>query len=272
MAGSCIEVKTECVANLKGLLKFAKDFKPALKTCGLYMYKSVVRTFGSGGHGMWKPLSPATIARRRKHSNMPLQDTGRLRRSVTGMGGDSVYELTNTYLVIGTNVEYAAVHQYGHTFVRVPRAGSAVLKWKKKKSNGKQGWVFSSKKWQKNNPASGKYKPAKSVVKIQVTKLNKAGKTVKVWKNATKDMLDANGHLKPGAHSGASKVVHTPGHTVKVKQLHVKWASGFHTDHTSIYYQTVPARPFLVIWDEDEKALCGIIERYAIKSWNEGDV
>lgn len=56
----------------------------------------------------WKPLAPATIARRRKGSSTPLLDTGRLRNSITRRvlaGGNGVE--------IGSNVIYAAIHNFG---------------------------------------------------------------------------------------------------------------------------------------------------------------
>lgn len=55
----------------------------------------------------WHPLAKATIARRRKGSSKPLLDTGRLRNSIAsrllGAGG----------VEVGTNLKYAAIHQFG---------------------------------------------------------------------------------------------------------------------------------------------------------------
>lgn len=59
-------------------------------------------------YGMpWRPLSPRTVARRRKGSSKPLLDTGRMRNSIT-------YRLIgSTGVEIGTNTVYAAIHQFG---------------------------------------------------------------------------------------------------------------------------------------------------------------
>ncbi len=42
-----------------------------------------------------------------------LQDTGRLRRSYTGRGQDSIYELSTHQLAFGSTVRYARIHQEG---------------------------------------------------------------------------------------------------------------------------------------------------------------
>lgn len=50
----------------------------------------------------WRPLNPAF------RTGQPLRDTGRLQRSITSqVQGDAV--------MVGTNVRYAAVHQFGAT-------------------------------------------------------------------------------------------------------------------------------------------------------------
>ncbi|MEQ8511226.1 MAG: phage virion morphogenesis protein [Algiphilus sp.] len=54
----------------------------------------------------WEPLSPVTIANRRRGSSVPLRDTGRLANSIEVVASlDSI--------LVGTNVEYAGTHQWG---------------------------------------------------------------------------------------------------------------------------------------------------------------
>ena len=66
----------------------------------------------------WRPLSPVTIARRRKGPNASisdkiLQDTGKLKGSFnTGKPGN-VFKLTNKEVTVGSNVQYAATHEHG---------------------------------------------------------------------------------------------------------------------------------------------------------------
>lgn len=86
---------------------------PMLKEIGETMVASVLRNFEAEGRPTkWAPLSPMTIARRRnqnKGSIKILQDTGRLKNSIT-------YDITRyggTAVAIGTNVEYGRIHQLG---------------------------------------------------------------------------------------------------------------------------------------------------------------
>ncbi len=54
----------------------------------------------------WAALSPVTIAKRRNSSSKPLNDTGRLKASITSNA--SQHEVT-----VGTNTIYAPTHQFG---------------------------------------------------------------------------------------------------------------------------------------------------------------
>lgn len=60
----------------------------------------------------WQPLSPTTIKlrmKRHKSGNMKiLQDTGELRRSVK-------YKAFPKYVIIGSNLKYSRIHQFGGT-------------------------------------------------------------------------------------------------------------------------------------------------------------
>lgn len=54
----------------------------------------------------WAELSPVTVAKRRNASSKPLNDTGRLKASITKNA--SQFEVT-----VGTNTIYAPTHQFG---------------------------------------------------------------------------------------------------------------------------------------------------------------
>ena len=54
----------------------------------------------------WKPLSPNTVANRRKGSSAILQDTGRLRQSFD-------YKLTPDAVIVGTQSKIASYHNDG---------------------------------------------------------------------------------------------------------------------------------------------------------------
>jgi len=62
----------------------------------------------------WNP-SQAAINR----NGMTLQDTGRLRRSVTSIISDTDYSLNNDSLKIGTNVPYGKYHQEKRPFLMI---------------------------------------------------------------------------------------------------------------------------------------------------------
>lgn len=90
-----------------------KKPQPALKQIGELMVASIHKNFEEQGRPTkWAPLSPMTLAMRRnkdKSSIKILQDTGRLRNSIT-------YDATRsggTAVAIGTNVKYGKIHQYG---------------------------------------------------------------------------------------------------------------------------------------------------------------
>lgn len=94
------------------------DFTPLLRRIGEACEKFWVNKFRAEGPG-WKPLQPATLARRRKEGAGAkiLRDEGRLFASledaISSEGG--VFELSSHHLAIGTNLKYAAIHQTGGT-------------------------------------------------------------------------------------------------------------------------------------------------------------
>lgn len=81
--------------------------------CGRVV-KLITRKFAQSGPG-WVPLSKRTLQRRRKRGKgaKPLLDTGRLRASVVAEGEGSVKEITAIGFRLGTNLQYAATHQFG---------------------------------------------------------------------------------------------------------------------------------------------------------------
>lgn len=72
----------------------------------------VDRKFQKSGPG-WVPLSERTLKQRRAGSSKPLLDTGRLRASAVGRGEGSLYAVDSQSLTVGTNLGYAATHQFG---------------------------------------------------------------------------------------------------------------------------------------------------------------
>lgn len=121
-----VEIKDEEVKRLFNRLSArVKDLTPAMKEIGEIVRSSVVKNFVSGGRPQrWKPNAAATIMRgisrrqftkkgalssgasRKLSKGKVLIDTARLQNSITAKAGTDRAE-------IGTNVEYARIHQLG---------------------------------------------------------------------------------------------------------------------------------------------------------------
>jgi len=104
------------VALLKKAGEKAKDLRIPLKRCGILMLSSIDKNFRAEGRpNRWAPLSPMTIAMRRKKGKGAkiLQDTG--------MGkGSIVYEVVSDQKVqIGTRRDYMRIHQEGGS-IKIP--------------------------------------------------------------------------------------------------------------------------------------------------------
>ena len=93
-----------------------KGKSKALRLSGLHMLRSIDTNFRAGGRPAWAPLKVATIAR--KGQSTILVQSGRLRKSVTRT---SSMKQSENELRIGTNLEYAPVHQFGYPQKRIPK-------------------------------------------------------------------------------------------------------------------------------------------------------
>lgn len=130
MAGVSVEVIDHVTPMLHKAIQSLADFKRPLEMAGQYMFKETIRQFETEGlrsGKKWDALQASTIRRRKKRSSAILQDTGRLRASVTSRARASIYELGRDYLRIGTNLEYARIHQKGGTIQRVSKPGSTLF-------------------------------------------------------------------------------------------------------------------------------------------------
>lgn len=78
-----------------------------LKKASIYMERSVDKNFRAEGRpSKWEPLAPLTKALRRGKTFRILQDTGRLKGSIS-------HKVFKNHAVVGTNVEYAQLMQEG---------------------------------------------------------------------------------------------------------------------------------------------------------------
>lgn len=131
MSGATIKIQYDD-KELKTLLSTLKErtgnLTPAMKEIGQIIRSSVIKNFMVGGRpDKWKPNAFATImgsigrkkdftkkgrvraaSSRRLSGGKVLIDTGRLRNSITSKAFKDRVE-------VGTNVIYAAIHQFGGT-------------------------------------------------------------------------------------------------------------------------------------------------------------
>lgn len=95
--------------------------RPLMRAIAGALETETEKNFANQGRPHWLGLSPRTLKRRGGGRPMILQDTGRLAASIsTSYGRD--------FARIGTNVVYAAIHQFGGIIKRAERAGSGALR------------------------------------------------------------------------------------------------------------------------------------------------
>jgi len=115
--------------GLKALLSAmearGKDLSPFFKKSALIMIRSFNENFRQEGRpSKWKPLSPNTVAGRRKGSKKILQDKSLLRQSVTARSAPgNIQKFSKDSLKMGSRQKTAAWHQGGtKPFTIVPRS------------------------------------------------------------------------------------------------------------------------------------------------------
>lgn len=117
-----IEVRDQGIRELLGeLRRKSEDLTEVMETIGTLIFRSVEKNFAAegrwsvvnsfiGGSRKWDQLKPSTVARRKKMGKGPhpiLQVSGGLAASVQTL------QVTKDSVVVGTNKEYAAMHQFG---------------------------------------------------------------------------------------------------------------------------------------------------------------
>jgi phage virion morphogenesis protein len=115
-----IEIKVDdkkIESLLRRLAKKASDLSPVMREIAGIMQDAVEENFEQGGRPPWKPSRRAI-----EQGGQTLIDTGRLVSSIS-----SRYSAASAEVAAGTNVEYAAIHQFGG---KIP--ASTILPRKKK--------------------------------------------------------------------------------------------------------------------------------------------
>ena len=110
-------------SDLERYKKLFSDFTPLMTEFGIQVSQIWTSIFRKQGDPKWVELSERTLRQRRKEGKgaQILRDEGRLFNSLTTRSAGTVYNLTPLSLEIGTNLEYAAVHQLGSTTKKIPR-------------------------------------------------------------------------------------------------------------------------------------------------------
>lgn len=121
MTGASIQIRSndaEIAARLEGAGAALGDLRPTMSAIGAAMLFSTQRRFETktAPDGQpWRPLAPRTARERAKRGRSPsdiLRDTGRLYQSLTYQVSASGSTATVEW---GSNVVYAAIHQFGGT-------------------------------------------------------------------------------------------------------------------------------------------------------------
>lgn len=107
-----IEIQTaELDKALTKLAASIKDMTPIMRAIGGELEAATERNFDDEGARIgakWKPSRRAI-----EQNGQTLRDTGRLVASISSAGAGHVSEVTPQSVFVGTNVEYAAIHQFG---------------------------------------------------------------------------------------------------------------------------------------------------------------
>lgn len=120
MPGAALEMTLDqfasyCQARAEGIAR--GSFRQPLTAVKVLLVADVRDNFDQGhapDGAAWLALKNPS-QRRGGASAKPLRDTGLLMASVTAQGAGHVERLSDTELVLGTNLAYAGVHQHGAT-------------------------------------------------------------------------------------------------------------------------------------------------------------
>ena len=93
--------RDDLTATLQNLRRKLKDMSPVMRYISVLMKRAVEDNFAAQGRPRWKPSQRVL-----KKGGQTLQKSGRLAASIVGSH-------SRTQARVGTNVVYAAIHQFG---------------------------------------------------------------------------------------------------------------------------------------------------------------
>ena len=97
-----------------GLERFEAEKPRILREIGMSLLVNIRQGFEaerSPEGEVWEPLKPATVRQRKGDAHPILQRKGRLKKSIT-------IKMTPDSVIVGTNLAYAAAHQFGAAIKR----------------------------------------------------------------------------------------------------------------------------------------------------------
>jgi len=94
----------------------ARNMRPLFEKAIIILEQSHMQTFRQGGRPKWTPSKRAQA-----QGGQTLQDTGRLRQTVTGRAPAAIRQYNNEELRFGTKLIYAPSHQYGFPPRNIPQ-------------------------------------------------------------------------------------------------------------------------------------------------------
>lgn len=102
--------------KLQAAKREVRKTRPLFDKAIIVLEQIHTKTFRIQGRPRWKPSKRAEA-----QGGMTLQDTGRLRGSVTGHSRHAIREVRGNKLIFGTNLLYAPSHQYGYPPRNIPK-------------------------------------------------------------------------------------------------------------------------------------------------------
>lgn len=127
MAGAKITVQvtdTGVAARIRAMMDAGEQLEDLHRRIGAALVSNVQLGFKAGASPDGQAWAPLKIRK-----GQPLRDTGRLRSSINAQADDSG-------VTVGTNVDYAAVHQFGTTIKPKKQGGRLVF------AGGSGGLIF----------------------------------------------------------------------------------------------------------------------------------
>ncbi|WP_027671298.1 phage virion morphogenesis protein [Rheinheimera baltica] len=119
MAGSNISIdagNANAIADvLEQLVQQGQNLKPALSQIGEYLVEATQDRFQlelAPDGSLWDPLAPETIKRKNGDS--------RILRQSSMLVDTILYDASDDMLLVGTNMEYGATHQFGREADGIP--------------------------------------------------------------------------------------------------------------------------------------------------------